>query len=57
VSLVRRWLPRAVADGADREARAAMLAAATLGAVAFAKGCGAVHALSHPPLTGPTTAS
>ncbi|MCC7273109.1 MAG: iron-containing alcohol dehydrogenase [Alphaproteobacteria bacterium] len=46
--LVREWLPRAVADGADLEARAHMLAAASMGAVAFQKGLGGIHALSHP---------
>ncbi len=46
--LVKEWLPRAVADGSDVEARAHMLAAASMGAVAFQKGLGAIHALSHP---------
>ncbi|MBS0333455.1 MAG: iron-containing alcohol dehydrogenase [Proteobacteria bacterium] len=38
----------AVADGADRGARRDMMAAALEGALAFQKGLGAVHALSHP---------
>ena len=46
--LVRDNLQRAVADGEDIEARAGMLAAATMGATAFQKGLGAIHALSHP---------
>ena len=46
--LVIDHLPRAYRDGADIEARAAMLAAASMGAVAFQKGLGAIHALSHP---------
>ena len=46
--LVARWLPRAVADGGDLEARAHMLVAASMGAVAFQKGLGAMHAMSHP---------
>ncbi len=46
--LVRDWLPTAVADGANLEARAYMMAAASMGAVAFQKGLGAIHALSHP---------
>jgi len=46
--LVREYLPRAVADGTDLEARAQMMAAAAMGAVAFQKGLGAVHSLSHP---------
>lgn len=43
-----RALPRAVADGQDREARREMMIAAFEGALAFQKGLGAVHALSHP---------
>jgi len=46
--LVKGALSRAVADGADIEARADMMAAAAMGAVAFQKGLGAIHALSHP---------
>lgn len=41
-------LPRAYADGADIEARANMMSAAAMGATAFQKGLGAIHALSHP---------
>ena len=41
-------LPRAVADGSDIEARREMMVAAMEGALAFQKGLGAVHALSHP---------
>lgn len=40
-------LPRAVADGNDLEARAQMMAVAAMGATAFQKGLGGVHALSH----------
>jgi alcohol dehydrogenase class IV len=46
--LVKDALPRAVADGKDLEARAMLLAAASMGAVAFQKGLGAIHAVSHP---------
>lgn len=46
--LVKDYLPRAYADGTDIEARAHMMTAAAMGAVAFQKGLGAVHALSHP---------
>lgn len=46
--LVNGYLPRAYADGADLEARAQMMSAAAMGAVAFQKGLGAIHALSHP---------
>ena len=41
------WLYRAVADGSDRDARWHMMMASLEGALAFAKGLGAVHALSH----------
>ncbi|MGI1663674.1 iron-containing alcohol dehydrogenase [Palleronia sp. KMU-117] len=46
--LVNHYLPRAYADGTDLEARAHMMSAAAMGAVAFQKGLGAIHALSHP---------
>ncbi len=46
--LINRFLPRAYADGKDIEARAHMLAAASMGATAFQKGLGAVHAIAHP---------
>ena len=46
--LVNTYLPRAYADGTDLEARAHMMSAAMMGAVAFQKGLGAIHALSHP---------
>ena len=41
-------LPKAVANGKDLEARAHMMSAAAMGATAFQKGLGAIHALSHP---------
>ena len=46
--LIHRFLPRAYADGKDIEARAQMLAAASMGATAFQKGLGGVHAIAHP---------
>ncbi len=46
--LVKEWLPLAYTDGADLVARAHMMSAAMMGATAFQKGLGAVHALSHP---------
>lgn len=46
--LIAEWLPAAVADGGNLEARSQMLAAAMIGAAAFRKGLGAMHALSHP---------
>jgi alcohol dehydrogenase class IV len=48
MKLIREWLPRAVEDGADIEARGHMLVAASMGATAFQKGLGGMHALSHP---------
>ncbi len=46
--LVKEYLPTAYAIGSDIEARAHMMSAAMMGATAFQKGLGAIHALSHP---------
>lgn len=46
--LVKEWLPLAYTNGADLEARAHMMSAAMMGATAFQKGLGAIHAISHP---------
>jgi len=46
--LIAKWLPRAVEEGGDIEARGHMLVAASMGATAFQKGLGGMHALSHP---------
>ena len=46
--LAKTWLPVAVRDGKNIEARAFMLAASSMGAVAFQKGLGAMHSMSHP---------
>ena len=46
--LVKEWLPAAVANGRDVEARSHMLIASSMGATAFQKGLGAMHSLSHP---------
>jgi alcohol dehydrogenase class IV len=48
VRLVKENLARAVKEGGDLDARANMMAAAAMGATAFQKGLGAIHALSHP---------
>ncbi len=48
IRLIKEFLPRAVADGKDLEARAQMAVAASMGATAFQKGLGAIHSLSHP---------
>jgi 4-hydroxybutyrate dehydrogenase len=48
--LGRGWraIRRAQADGADREARTQMMHCSLMGGLAFQKGLGAVHSLSHP---------
>jgi alcohol dehydrogenase class IV len=46
--LIFENLPKAVTNGKDLEARAHMMSAAAMGAAAFQKGLGAIHALSHP---------
>jgi alcohol dehydrogenase class IV len=49
VRTVREWLPRAIADGSDLEARSQMLVASHLAGVGQASGTGVglVHALGH----------
>jgi len=46
--LIKEWLPVAVRDGRNIEARSHMLIASSMGATAFQKGLGAMHSLSHP---------
>jgi alcohol dehydrogenase class IV len=48
IRLIKENLVRAVKNGDDLEARANMMTAAVMGATAFQKGLGAIHALSHP---------
>ncbi|RUM39059.1 MAG: alcohol dehydrogenase [Desulfobulbus sp.] len=48
IRLVQQFLPRAVADGNDIEARTQMLVCSSMGATAFQKGLGGMHALAHP---------
>lgn len=48
VALVKEWLPRAVQNGHDLDARLNMLVASSMGATAFQRGLGAMHALAHP---------
>ncbi len=48
IRLVHDWLERACKTPSDLEARGQMLIASMLGATAFQKGLGAMHALSHP---------
>jgi alcohol dehydrogenase class IV len=46
--LIKEWLPVACRDGKNLAARGHMLSAASMGATAFQKGLGAIHAMSHP---------
>jgi alcohol dehydrogenase class IV len=46
--LIKINLARAVKKGTDLDARGHMLMASTMGATAFQRGLGAIHALSHP---------
>ena len=46
--LIKTWLPRAVSHGEDIDARSYMQVAASMGATAFQKGLGGMHALAHP---------
>jgi alcohol dehydrogenase class IV len=48
IRLIKAWLPTAVADGGNLEARSHMLVASSMGATAFQRGLGAMHALAHP---------
>src|SRR4030095_12041349 len=48
IRLISEWLPVAVRDGSNIEARSHMLVASAMGATAFQKGLGAMHSLSHP---------
>ena len=46
--LIKQSLIKAYKNGCDTQARANMMAAATMGGTAFQKGLGLIHALSHP---------
>jgi len=47
IRLIKEFLPRAAENGDDIEARAQVMAAATMGATAFQRGLGGMHALAH----------
>lgn len=47
IRLVKTYLARAVNDGNDIEARMQMLVASSMGATAFQKGLGGMHAIAH----------
>ncbi|HEX9448926.1 MAG TPA: iron-containing alcohol dehydrogenase [Dongiaceae bacterium] len=46
--LIKEWLPTAVKDGGNLVARSYMMAASSMGATAFQKGLGGMHAIAHP---------
>ncbi|WP_122574478.1 iron-containing alcohol dehydrogenase [Pseudomonas viridiflava] len=46
IQMIKAYLPRVVADGQDLEARQQMLVASSLGAAAFQRGLGGVHAIA-----------
>ena len=46
--LIKEWLPVAVREPDNIEARAHMMVASSMGATAFQKGLGAMQSLSHP---------
>jgi alcohol dehydrogenase class IV len=48
IRLIKNYLPQAVHDGKDLEARTHLLVASSMGATAFQRGLGAMHALAHP---------
>ena len=48
MELILDWLPEAVKDGHNLDARERMLIAASMGATAFQKGLGMIHSLAHP---------
>ncbi len=48
IRLIKEYLPTAVSNGNDMEARTQMLVASSMGATAFQRGLGAMHALAHP---------
>jgi len=47
IRLIKNYLPRAVVIGSDLEARAQVMVASTMGATAFQRGLGGMHALAH----------
>jgi alcohol dehydrogenase class IV len=48
IRLIKEHLPQAVSDGGNIDARRRMLVASTMGATAFQRGLGGMHALAHP---------
>ena len=48
IRLVKEYLPQAVANGSNLDARMQMLVSSSMGATAFQRGLGGMHALAHP---------
>jgi len=48
IRLVKHYLPQAVANGSNLDARMQMLVSSSMGATAFQRGLGGMHALAHP---------
>ena len=48
IFMIKKYLIKAYEDGSDLEARGNMLATSSMGSIAFQKGLGAIHSLSHP---------
>ncbi|MEP3246529.1 MAG: iron-containing alcohol dehydrogenase [Sneathiella sp.] len=48
IRLVKEYLPAATENGSDLIARSQMMIASTMGATAFQRGLGGMHALAHP---------
>ena len=48
MSIIKKYLQKSFSNGDDIEARGNMLAASSMGSIAFQKGLGAIHSLSHP---------
>ncbi|MEX1036461.1 MAG: iron-containing alcohol dehydrogenase [Sneathiella sp.] len=48
IRLIKEFLPTATADGSDLVARSQMMIASSMGATAFQRGLGGMHALAHP---------
>ena len=46
--MIKKYLIKAYEDGSDLQARGNMLATSSMGSIAFQKGLGAIHSLSHP---------
>ena len=48
IAIINKYLFRAFSNGEDINARGHMLTASSMGSIAFQKGLGAIHSLSHP---------